>query len=63
MQRGYRATQPYRQRKGRQPGPVLDAMLKGSPAYLPNPQDVLRGTLRQRKRRHGLLDHMMRGRG
>jgi hypothetical protein len=36
-----RKTQPYRRGK-QQPGMVLDAMLKGAPAYLPNPQDQAR---------------------
>jgi hypothetical protein len=34
-------TQPYR-RRARQPGPTLDAMLKGAPAFLPNPMDYKR---------------------
>jgi hypothetical protein len=63
MQSGYRGTQPMRRAGGRIPGPSLDAALRGAPAYLPNPQDLLRGTLRQRKRRHSLADTMARGRG
>ena len=42
------------------PGPTLDAALRGRQMYLPNPQDVLRGTLRQRKRRNTLADRMVR---
>lgn len=49
-------SQPYR--KGpRMPGAALSAMLRGKPAYLPNPQDVNRramkhrGARRRRKRR------------
>jgi hypothetical protein len=36
-----RRAQPYRRRRahGRPMGPTLSAMLKGAPAYLPNPQD------------------------
>lgn len=41
-----RKTQPYRRGSGpqgtRAPGTVLNAMLKGKPASLPNPQDAKR---------------------
>lgn len=57
-----RFTQPYRRVGGRSPGVTLDAMLRGGPAFLPNPQDVVRGTMRQRKRRSTLADRMARGR-
>lgn len=56
-----RATQPHRKGRGRQPGPSLDAMLKGEPLFLPNPMQLHRGTLRQRKRRT-LADRMTGGR-
>lgn len=49
-----RRTQPYRAKRGRPPGSTLVAMLRGKPAYLPNPQDVKRRTLRAAKRRRGL---------
>lgn len=57
---GFRGTQPMRRAGGRMPGPSLDAAMRGRPAYLPNPQDLLRGTLRQRKRRNTLADRMVR---
>jgi hypothetical protein len=41
--------QPYRRRR-RHPGPTLDAMLKGAPAFLPNPMDLQRRTLKRRGR-------------
>lgn len=53
-----RASQPYRARQGRPPGAALDAMLRGGPAYLPNPISTWRGTMRQRKRRT-LADRML----
>jgi hypothetical protein len=37
-----RMAQPYRRRKPRRPGPTLDAMLAGEPAFLPNPMDQQR---------------------
>jgi hypothetical protein len=38
-----RRGQPYRKRRlDRQQGPSLSAMLKGAPAFLPNPQDAKR---------------------
>lgn len=39
-----RRAQPYRRRRahGRPMGATLSAMLKGAPAYLPNPQDQRR---------------------
>lgn len=49
-------SQPYR-KGARIPGAALGAMLRGKPAYLPNPQDVARqaqklaGTRRRRARR------------
>ena len=43
-------TQPYRRRKGRQLGPTLDAILRGSPTYLPNPQDWKRQMVKRRGR-------------
>lgn len=43
-------TQPYRP-DARQPGPTLDAMLKGGPAFLPNPMDAKRQQQRRRRRR------------
>lgn len=42
--------QPYRP-DGRQPGPTLDAMLKGGPAFLPNPMDAKRKAQRRARRR------------
>lgn len=45
-QKGTRTTQPHR--KGpREPTDALAAMLKGSPAYLPNPKDVERKARKQ----------------
>lgn len=44
-----RRTQPYRRHR-RQSGPVLTAMLKGSPFFLPNPMDLQRQTLKRRGR-------------
>lgn len=39
--------QPYR--KGpRMPGAALSAMLRGRPAYLPNPQDTRRRAIKHR---------------
>jgi len=35
-------SQPYRKKRGRALGAPLDAMLKGGPAFLPNPQDLKR---------------------
>jgi hypothetical protein len=52
--RATRRTQPYRAKRGRQPGPALTAMLRGGPAHLPNPQDIKRRTQRLSKRRGGL---------
>jgi hypothetical protein len=42
--------QPYR-RHGRQPGPTLTAMLKGGPAFLPNPMDAKRKFAKSHQRR------------
>jgi hypothetical protein len=42
--------QPYR-RHGREPGPTLTAMLKGGPAFLPNPQDAKRKFAKSHRRR------------
>lgn len=43
-------TQPYRRKRDRPPGPTLDAILKGSPAYLPNPMDMRRQMQKRRGR-------------
>jgi hypothetical protein len=49
-----RRAQPYRKHRGRQAGPTLSAMLKGSPQGLPNPMDQMRAVQRMmRSRRHG----------
>jgi hypothetical protein len=42
--------QPYRPH-GRQPGPTLTAMLKGGPAFLPNPMDAKRKFAKSHRRR------------
>lgn len=39
--------QPYRRRKNRPPGQTLEAMLRGRPAYLPNPMDWRRRMLKR----------------
>lgn len=45
-----RRAQPYRRKKkGRPQGPTLSAMLKGGPAFLPNPMDAKRRFVK----RHG----------
>jgi hypothetical protein len=45
-----RRAQPYRRHhRGRQRGPTLTAMLKGAPAFLPNPMDAKRAFIK----RHG----------
>lgn len=45
-----RRAQPYRKKKkGRPQGPTLSAMLKGGPAFLPNPMDAKRRFVK----RHG----------
>jgi hypothetical protein len=44
-----RRAQPYRRKHTRVPGPSLTAMLKGRPAFLPNPQDVKRDLLKKSK--------------
>lgn len=41
--------QPYR-RIDRQQGPTLTAMLKGGPAFLPNPADIRREMQKKRGR-------------
>jgi hypothetical protein len=41
--------QPYR-RHGREPGPTLTAMLKGGPAFLPNPMDARRKAQKRGRR-------------
>lgn len=52
------AFQPYK-RGARQPGAALSAMLRGSPRYLPNPQDAKRQaqkrTVKRRRRRKPVL--------
>jgi hypothetical protein len=45
-----RRSQPHRRRRGRQQGPTLSAMLKGSPAFLPNPMDLKRRMAKRRGR-------------
>jgi len=42
--------QPYRRRKPRNPGPTLQAMLRGRPFYAPNPMDWRRKALKRRGR-------------
>jgi hypothetical protein len=37
-----RRAQPYRKRRRQGNGPTLSAMLKGAPAFLPNPMDQKR---------------------
>ena len=54
-----RREQPYR-RKRRRPGSALDAMLKGGPGFLPNPQDLRR--LAQRKAAEKAKQEKRRGR-
>lgn len=46
-----RRAQPYRRRKPRIGGPTLTAMLRGRPAYLPNPMDVQRHFLKKKRGR------------
>lgn len=50
-----RATQPFRRDTGREPGPALAAMLRGAPAFLPNPMDVQRRTMKAQTYLAGLL--------
>lgn len=47
------AHQPYR-RGARVPGAALTAMLKGRPAFLPNPQDARRKVQRRARKRKSL---------
>jgi len=44
--------QPYR-RVDRLPGPTLTAMLKGGPAFLPNPMDAKRQLAKSARHRTG----------
>ncbi len=58
--------QPYKKGKG-EPGPAHDAMKRGKPAYLPNPQDIPRGTAKgargaKGRPRSAFLDEMVRTR-
>jgi hypothetical protein len=46
-----RRGQPYRKKRPRPQGPTLTAMLKGSPAFLPNPMDLRRQAQKRRGRR------------
>jgi hypothetical protein len=50
-----RATQPHRKNTGRVPSPALAAMLRGAPAFLPNPMDVNRRTMSTQNFLAGLL--------
>lgn len=44
--------QPFRRGSdNRQAGPSLDAMVKGAPAFLPNPQDAKRAAQKRARRR------------
>jgi hypothetical protein len=43
--------QPFRRGSGREKGPTLDAMVKGAPAFLPNPQDAKRAAQKRSRRR------------
>jgi len=46
-----RRAQPYRRKHtGRPNGPTLTAMLKGAPAFLPNPMDIKRKAIKRRGR-------------
>jgi hypothetical protein len=46
-----RRAQPYRRRRLNRPkGPTLTAMLKGAPAFLPNPMDYKRKAIKRRGR-------------
>jgi hypothetical protein len=46
-----RRGQPYRKRRGNRPNrPTLTAMLKGAPAFLPNPMDAQRRAVKRRGR-------------
>jgi hypothetical protein len=44
--------QPFRRgSENRQAGPSLDAMVKGAPSFLPNPQDAKRAAQKRARRR------------
>lgn len=54
--------QPYSTENGRAPGAALLAMLKGAPAFMPNPMDARRQVQRQAASQGGvtLLDLLRR---
>jgi hypothetical protein len=55
-----RRTQPYRGSVHRPQGPALAAMLRGGPAYLPNPQNAHR---RMKRAHHKHLSKLLSARG
>lgn len=55
-----RKTQPYRDTGSRGPGPTLDAMTKGAPAFLPNPMDYQRMGQKGSQGRVRWMDLLMR---
>lgn len=59
MQHASRRTQPHREGSPREPTLALAAMLRGQPAFLPNPIDVKRRSMRAQG---GLADLLLSAR-